>query len=90
MVAIGGVQGIVWVVLGGGIERIGKAATIRQINRITGIIAVGRVEGIVGRVGPCGVQRAVWCIATGRIEDVVVALSASAIFFHPSEVSSDK
>ena len=40
----------------------------------TGIIAVRRVERIFGRVGLSEIQKIVWLIPTGRIENVVVAL----------------
>lgn len=46
---------------------------IRGVNRIAGIKAVHRVEGIIRRGGLLKIQQIVTRILTSRIEDIVVA-----------------
>ncbi len=71
IVAIGGVQGIIRIVLVGRIEWIIGSIAVGRIDGIPGIILVRRIVGIVGRIGLCRVQGVVRDILIRRIEDVV-------------------
>lgn len=74
IVAIGGVQGIIRIVLVGRIKRIIGRIAISRVDGIPGIELVCRIKRIVGSICLCRIQRVIRRIATGRIEDVVVAL----------------
>jgi hypothetical protein len=89
--AIGGVQGIIWIVLVGRIKWIIGSIAVGRIEGIPGIELVCRIVGIVGRIGLCRVQGVVRGVLIGRIEDVVVALILLVeAHLGPSETEREK